>query len=145
LPPPPGVWFIVAAILLLAAPGTAVLWFFGLAAFLVGGISLLRDLSWQLQLITFAASGLAAVMLWLRLDRPSRGRDHLTDQLFGSRGPYAFVGRVFRLQRPIVDGIGTVTIGDTVWRVAGDDCAAGKQVRVVRAEGTLLIVDPLET
>ena len=111
---------------------------------MVGGISLLRDLSWQLQLITFAAAGIAAVMLWLRLDRPSRERNDLAGQLFGSRGPYGFVGREFKLQRPIVDGIGTVTIGGTVWRVAGEDCAAGKRVKVVHAEGTLLIVNPLE-
>ena len=145
LPPLPGIWFIVAAILLLAAPGTAVLWFFGLAAFLVGSISLLRDLSWQSQLITFAVSGIAAVMLWQRLDRPSRDGTDVTDQLFGGRGPYAFVGHVFKLQQPIVDGFGMVTIGGIVWRVAGNDCAAGKRVRVVRAEGTLLIVDSLET
>jgi membrane protein implicated in regulation of membrane protease activity len=144
-PLPGWIWFIVAALLLVAAPGTAVLWFFGLAAFLVGSISLLRDLNWQSQLITFAVSGIAAVMLWQRLDRSSRDGTDLTDQLLGGRGPYAFVGRVFKLQQPIVDGFGMETIGGILWRVAGNDCAAGKRVRVVRAEGTLLIVDLLET
>ena len=61
-----------------------------------------------------------------------------------ARGPYAFVGRVLKLQKPIVDGIGMVTIGGTVWRVAGRDCPAGQRVQVVHAEGTLLVVDPLD-
>jgi membrane protein implicated in regulation of membrane protease activity len=29
------------------------------------------------------------------------------------------VGRVFTLEKPIVDGAGTVRIDDTIWRVAG--------------------------
>jgi len=121
------------------------MWFFGLAAFLVGGISSLHDLSWQSQLVTFAATGIAAVMLWQRLDRPSRDKRDFTDQPFGSREPCAFVGRVFKLQKPIVDGTGMIAIGGTVWRVAGRNCAAGKRVKVVHVEGTLLIVDPLKT
>jgi membrane protein implicated in regulation of membrane protease activity len=135
----------MATILLLGAPSTPVLWFFGLAAFLVGGISALHDLSWQSQLITFAGTGIAAVMLWQRLDRPSRDKSAFNNQPFGRRSPSAFVGRVLNLQKPIVDGTGVVTIGGTVWRVAGRNCAAGKRVKVVHTEGTLLIVDPLET
>jgi membrane protein implicated in regulation of membrane protease activity len=138
------IWFIIAAIFLLGAPGAAVLWFFGVAAFLVGGISSLQDLSWQSQLITFAGTGVAAILLWQRLDQP-RDKNDFAAHPFDSRGPSAFVGRVVKLHRPIVDGTGMVMIGGTVWRVAGRNCEAGQRVKVVHAEGTLLIVDPLET
>jgi len=132
-------WFIVAAILTLGAPFAVVLCFFGLAAVLVGCISLCFDLSWQLQLIAFAVLGIISALLWQRLDRLLSDRNDLA-----GRCPHALVGRVLRLQSPIVDGIGAVTIGGTLWRVAGRNCAAGAQVKVVDAEGTLLIVDPLE-
>jgi len=132
-------WFIVAAILTLGAPFAVVLCFFGLAAVLVGCISLCFDLSWQLQLIAFAVLGIISALLWQRLDRLLSDRNDLT-----GRCPHALVGRVFRLQSPIVDGTGAVTISGTLWRVAGRNCAAGERVKVVDAEGTLLIVDPLE-
>jgi membrane protein implicated in regulation of membrane protease activity len=48
---------------------------------------------------------------------------------------------VFTLERPIVDGIGTVRIDDTVWRVTGPDCPAGSRVRVAHADGANLSVE----
>jgi membrane protein implicated in regulation of membrane protease activity len=50
------------------------------------------------------------------------------------------VGRVFTLEKPIVDGFGTVRIDDTIWRVAGPDVPAGSRVRVVQADGANLTV-----
>ena len=43
---------------------------------------------------------------------------------------------------PIVDGVGTVRIGDTVWRVNGPDGPAGSRVKVTRTDGANLIVEP---
>ncbi len=50
------------------------------------------------------------------------------------------MGRVFTLEKPIVDGAGTVRIDDTVWRVAGPDAPAGSRVRIVQADGASLTV-----
>ncbi len=36
-----------------------------------------------------------------------------------NRRTEALIGRVFTLEKPIVDGIGTVRIDDTIWRVRG--------------------------
>jgi inner membrane protein len=47
---------------------------------------------------------------------------------------------VFTLEKPIVDGFGTVRIDDTIWRVAGPDVPAGSRVRVVQADGANLTV-----
>jgi hypothetical protein len=50
------------------------------------------------------------------------------------------VGREFTLEKPIIDGFGTVRIGDTVWRVAGPDAPAGSRVKVVQVDGANLTV-----
>jgi inner membrane protein len=142
-----GRWFVLGAALLLVAalmPGSVVLWFFGLACLLVGGTCLFLELTWESQLVGFAISGIVLVMLWLRLDQSSDDTSGVIHQPFGAHAPYALVGSVLKLQRPIVDGIGAVTIGGIVWRVAGRDCAAGECVKVIHAEGTLLIVDRLD-
>ena len=52
----------------------------------------------------------------------------------------ALVGRVFTLEKPIIDGSGTVRIDDTIWRVAGPDAPAGSRVKIVRADGASLVV-----
>jgi membrane protein implicated in regulation of membrane protease activity len=59
-----------------------------------------------------------------------------------NRRTEALVGRVFTLERPIVDGVGTVRIDDTIWRVRGPDGPAGSRVRVVHADGANLAVEP---
>jgi membrane protein implicated in regulation of membrane protease activity len=66
-----------------------------------------------------------------------------TDQPFLNRRAEAFVGRVFTLEKPIVDGSGTIPIDDTVWRITGADVPAGCRVKVVRVEGTALHVEPI--
>ena len=57
----------------------------------------------------------------------------------------ALIGREFTLERPIVDGTGTVRIDDTIWRVAGPDAPAGSRVKVVQADGASLTVCLLYT
>src|ERR1700680_5225372 len=62
-------WFIVGGLLLvleILAPGVFMLWL-GLAALLVGLVSLAIDWSWQAQFVAFAAFALAAIPLWRRL------------------------------------------------------------------------------
>ncbi len=133
-------WLIVGLVLIgaeLLAPGVFMLWL-GLAALLVGLLSFFITWSWQTQMLVFSVFALAAVPLWRRL-----GRTHQpTDQPFLNRRADALVGRVFTLERPIVDGSGVVRIDDTVWRVAGRDAPAGSQVRIVAADGASLRVEP---
>ena len=134
-------WLIVGLVLVgleLLAPGVFMLWL-GLAALLVGLLSFVVPWSWQAQLIAFSIFAIAAVPLWRRV---GNARGGATDQPFLNRRADALVGRVFTLERPIVDGSVTVRIDDTVWRVAGRDAPAGSQVRVVAAEGASLRVEP---
>ena len=78
------------------------------------------------------------IPLWRRLSRQIPGD---TDQPFLNRRADALVGRTFTLEKPIVDGHGTVRIDDSVWRITGADVPAGRRVKVVRVEGTALKVE----
>jgi len=132
-------WFIAGGVLLvleILAPGVFMLWL-GLAALLVGAISLVVDWPWQAQFVAFAVFAIAAIPVWRRLSRGTR-----TDQPFLNRRAEAFVGRVFTLEKPIVDGTGTIGIDDTVWRISGPDTPAGSKVKVTRVDGAALHVEP---
>ncbi len=132
-------WFIAGGILLALealAPGVFMLWL-GLAAILVGALTLVIDWNWQTQFIAFAVFSVIMIPLWRRL---SRGKV-ITDQPFLNRRGDALVGRVFTLEKPIVDGAGTVRINDGVWRITGPDLPAGCRIRVVRIEHMVLHVE----
>jgi hypothetical protein len=133
-------WFILAALLLLIeifAPGMFMLWL-GLSAILVGIISSAVVWSWQAQLIAFAVFAIAAVPAWRHF---ARKVEKPADSPFLNRRAEGYVGREFTLDKPIVGGVGTIRIDDTVWRVTGPDVPAGSRVRIARAEGAALMVE----
>ena len=82
---------------------------------------------------------IAAVPLWRRISLVQRGKVPAGGLL--NRRADAFVGRVFTLEKPIIDGAGTVRIDDSIWRIAGPDLAAGSRVKVVSSDGGLLTVE----
>src|SRR5436305_14877579 len=120
-------WLIFGVLLMgleLLAPGVFLFWL-GLAALLVGLLSFAIQPSWQLQILLFALFAAAAVPLWRRVAR--RSTAVRASNPFLNKRADALVGRVFTLEKPIVDGIGTIRIDDTVWRVAGPDVPAGSR------------------
>lgn len=132
-------WLILGLVLVgleVLTPGVFLLWL-GLAALLVGALSFLVDPTWQTQLLMFAVLAAAAVPLWRRM---ARSKSSAAASPFLNKRADALVGRVFTLEKPIVDGIGTVRIDDTIWRVAGADAPAGSRVKVVKADGASLTV-----
>ena len=133
-------WFVLAAIFLLielTLPGVFMLWL-GLAAIMVGVITLTAVLSWQAQLIVFAVLSIACIPAWRYFARKVEGP---VDRPFLNRRADSYVGRVFTLEKPIVDGVGTIRIEDTVWRVSGPSLPAGSRVKVSRADGAELAVE----
>jgi inner membrane protein len=134
------VWFVLAAVFLLLellAPGVFMLWL-GIAAILIGIISLATVLSWQAQLIIFAVLSIACIPAWRSF---ARKVERPVDRPYLNRRAEGYVGRVFTLEKPIVDGVGTIRIEDTVWRVSGPDLPAGTRVKVARADGAELAVE----
>ncbi len=75
--------------------------------------------SWQAQIIAFVVFSIAAVPLWRRISLVQRGKVPAGGLL--NRRADAFVGRVFTLEKPIIDGAGTVRMDDSIWRIAGPD------------------------
>lgn len=133
-------WLIFGFVLMaleLIAPGVFLFWL-GLAALLVGLVSFALHPSWQAQLLMFAVFAAAAVPVWRRLARGSGAAS--VSNPFLNRRTDALVGREFTLEKPIIDGFGTVRIDDTIWRVAGPDAPAGSRVRIVQADGANLTV-----
>jgi membrane protein implicated in regulation of membrane protease activity len=133
-------WLIFGLILMgleLLAPGVFLFWL-GLAAFLVGLLSFLINPSWQMQILMFAVFAAAAVPLWRGVARSNSSASKSNP--FLNKRSDALVGRIFTLEKPIVDGAGTVRIDDTIWRVAGPDAPAGSRVKIVQADGANLTV-----
>jgi membrane protein implicated in regulation of membrane protease activity len=133
-------WFILAALLFLLevlAPGSFMLWL-GLSAILVGAISTTVAWAWQSQLIAFAVLAVISIPAWRYF---ARKVTQPSERPFLNRRTEGYVGRVFTLETPIVNGIGTVRIDDTVWRVSGPDSPAGSHVKIARADGANLTVE----
>ena len=132
-------WLIFGFVLMaleLLAPGVFMFWL-GLAALLVGLLSFAINPSWQTQLLMFAILALAAVPAWRYF---ARSAGSSSQSPFLNNRTKALIGREFTLDKPIIDGSGTVRIDDTIWRVAGPDAPAGSRVRVVEADGASLTV-----
>src|SRR6266404_3460987 len=133
-------WLIFGVLLMaleLLAPGVFLFWL-GLAALLVGLLSFAIHPSWQTQILMFAIFAAAAVPLWRRLARSNKAASRSNP--FLNKRADALVGRVFTLEKPIIDGSGTVRIDDTIWRVAGPDAPAGSRVRILHTDGASLTV-----
>jgi membrane protein implicated in regulation of membrane protease activity len=136
-------WLILGAVFLgleLIAPGAFMLWL-GLAALVVGLVSFVIAWSWQIQLVAFALLSLALIPVWRHF---APKVEHPSDSPLLNRRAEGYIGRVFILENPIVDGVGRVRIDDTVWRVTGPESAAGSRVRIVRTDGAHLFVEPVE-
>ncbi|WP_114394497.1 NfeD family protein [Oleisolibacter albus] len=132
---------LVLAAVEVAAPGASFLWL-GLAAGLVGTVLLVfPDLTWQVQFALFALLSLGAFAASRFLPRPQPGD---TDEPYLNRRAEQMVGRVLVLESPIVNGRGRAVAGDSLWTVTGRDLPAGVPVRVIRADGALLHVEPSE-
>src|ERR1700753_3374070 len=133
-------WLIFGVVMMalgLIAPGVFLFWL-GLAALLTGLMSFALAPPWQFQILAFAVFAAAAVPAWRRLAR-NHAKDSVDSPFLNKRAD-ALVGRVFTLEKPIVDGAGTVRIDDTIWRVAGPDAPGGSRVRIVQADGARLTV-----
>jgi inner membrane protein len=132
-------WMILAAILFvleITAPGIFFIWF-GLAAVATGLIVFRYDVVWQWQLIWFCLLSVAFVVLawkYLRKHPLESDRPLLNDRAV------RHIGESHDLIDPIVNGRGSVKIGDSVWRVTGPELPSGARVTVVGADGSLLKV-----
>ena len=137
-------WWILALgliILEVFVPGTFFLWM-GVSAIVLGVFAwLIPAMGWEIQLMLFAILSLASIVGWRAWQR--RHPDE-SDQPSLNRRAEQYIGRVFPLEAPIENGFGKVRVGDSLWRVRGEDAAAGTRVRVTGADGVVLVVERAE-
>lgn len=131
-------WWLLGVVLMAIeaiAPGFFFLWM-GVAALLVGLLLTLLPMAWTYQVLLFAVLSVGSIVAWrLRLRRhPTQTQDSLLNR----RG-HQYVGRVFTLEAPVVNGYGKIRVDDSTWKVAvNQDCPAGARLRIVGADGVIL-------
>lgn len=137
-------WWILAITLVILetlAPGVIFLWL-GVGAGITGFILLAApETGWEAQLVAFAVLSVIAGIggrMWVAR-RPTE-----TDEPNLNRRGEQYIGRVFTLDEAIVNGVGKIKVGDSHWRVSGDDMPGGSQVTVVNVEGVTLRVEKAE-
>ena len=133
-------WWIVAAALGIVeamAPGAVAIWFAAAAA-VIGALLLIIPIPWQLQLVLFAALSVGALASW-RYWKQSHPETSDLPRLNQRAAQY--IGETFVLSEAIVQGYGKARVGDGAWKVRGPDLPAGTKVKVLAAEGALLIVE----
>ena len=133
-------WWVIGFALLGAEvliPGTFCMWL-GIAGLVTGVAAwVFPGLSWQAEVIVFSLLSVVSVALWFRYRPMSKP---LADNGLNQRG-HNFVGQVFTLVTPIVDGVGKARVADSEWRVNGPALPAGAKVRVVALDGNTLKVE----
>jgi inner membrane protein len=135
-------WFwlsigLALGVLEMLLPGFFLMWLGG-AAIIVGLVAWFVPLPFAVEVVMFAVLSVGAVF-WARKymkDNPIQTTDPLLNQR-GSR----YVGEVVTLVSAIQDGRGRAKIGDGEWPVRGPDAEAGAKVRVVSADGGMLVVE----
>ena len=133
-----GVAGLVLLIVEMLVPGFYLLWL-GIAAGVVAlGVLLWPGMPFELQILIFAVASLGSILAW------RRWRDknpESSDQPNLNERANHYIGKVYTLDTAIVNGVGKVRLGDTVWRVSGPDLEAGTAVKVVGVDGMTLQVE----
>ncbi len=126
----------------IVAPSFVFLWL-GIAAGVTGLVLfVLPGTSVEIQLLIFAVVSVVSVgasRAYLRR-RPIESDDPTLN-----RRAERYIGRTFALENAIEHGRGKVRVADTLWRVMGEDMAAGISVRVTGVEGVTLVVERADT
>ncbi len=134
-------WWVLGVLLVILeiiSPAIFFLWM-GVSAGVVGLlVLLLPDIGWEIQVILFSAFSVASVALW-RYYLKSHPTE--SDQPKLNRRGEQYVGRAFTLSEPIVNGFGKIRVDDTTWKITGDDCPVGTQVRVIGVDGVVFRVE----
>jgi membrane protein implicated in regulation of membrane protease activity len=137
-------WFIVGfllAVIEIFAPSSFFLWMGGAAIIVGGTVFFMPDLGWPIQLSLFAVFSVIAVLLGRRVFRP---RNQTSDHPTLNRRGEQYIGRHFTLEAPIVNGTGWVRVGDSRWRVLGDDMPVGTVVEVTGIDSSNFLVSPTQ-
>jgi len=136
-------WLILAAVLVILETATPIYYFLwlGITAAIVGIITWIfpsMDLAWQLLLFSL----LAIVSVVIGRAYVRRGQEDVEESQLNRRAEQ-YVGRVFTLEEPIINGEAKHRIDGLTWKIKGPDCKTGTTVRVVSIlQKAILVVEP---
>ncbi len=139
-------WWMLAMLLLaieLLAAGFFFLWM-AFAAAITGAVLLLMpSISLAAQVMIFSVVSFCSIILWRKYGK-SYVRTETDHPLLNQRGAQ-YIGRVYTLVEPMVNGQGKVKIGDSLWTVSSnEDFPAGAKVKVTGVDGTILLVEKVD-
>jgi len=130
---------VVFVILETITPTAAWFLWMGIASGIVGVVLLIIPTTpWQVQIVLFAVFSIASILAYMAY---LKRNPIATDEPRLNRRGEQYVGRVFTLTEPVVNGSGKIRVDDSTWKIIGDDCPAGSKVRVVAADGVLLKIE----
>ncbi len=108
----------------------------GIGAGLAGLLMLLNPAGlWRWQLfVLLLGVGLGPLIadFWESLRRP-----------FTEYPGKQYIGQVFTLEQPIVEGKGSIKLDNQVWQLSGQSCPAGSQVRIIAINDRTLYITVL--
>lgn len=96
-----------------------------------------HDLGVPQQIVIFSAIAVISIVLWetqVGNKMPPPDQPRLNDRLGN------MVGLQGKVHQEIVDGAGSVWIGDCAWQVEGPDCPVGTRVQVTDVQDMTLVV-----
>ena len=132
-------WWVIGIVLVIGEvvlPGTFLIWF-AFAAFGVGLIGVIVDLSGMNQVVVFGLLSFASLSLGY-LMRKRRGDPEVP--AFADR-TQAYMGKTYTVVEAIENGQGKIQVGDSVWLAEGEDCPIGGSVKVIDSRGNVLLID----
>lgn len=135
-------WFWLSLGLLLGvaemvAPGFFLMWL-GLAALIVGILDYFLPITLAYQVAMFAILSVLTVFAGKKFLQ--KNPIETEDNMLNDRGA-RMTGEIVTVVEPITNGHGRVKVGDSEWNARGLDADMGVRVRVVGADGAVLLVE----
>ena len=134
-------WLIAAVVMIILEMIVPAAWFLwmGVSAFVVGLLLyFIPSMPLLIQVVIFGVLSVVSLLLYKRYQKSNPTEK---DEPSLNRRGEQYIGRIFTLQEPIVNGVGKVRVDDTTWKVRGMDMPAGMKVRVMSVDGTVFNVE----
>jgi membrane protein implicated in regulation of membrane protease activity len=128
----PELWLVGGLVLCAAetlVPGAFLIWI-GAAGVIVGAVEFFFPLDLTPSLLAFAA----LVVVFVLIGRRVYGSLDANAPPLPLNRAQALIGKEFYLEDAIERGFGRIRVGDSLWRVAGEDLPKGAKVRVASVE-----------
>ncbi|MDD2802416.1 MAG: NfeD family protein [Methylobacter sp.] len=137
-------WWVIALVLLVVeilTPGFFFLWM-AVSGFITGALVwLVPSISLNSQLFVFSIMSVVTISAWkFYVKKHPIETDH---PLLNQRGAQ-YIGRVFSLYEPIINGQGKIKVDDSIWKVHGEDCDINSKVKVIAVRGTVFDVEKVQ-